>query len=245
LGGHSPSAATTRRHTQSGTGAVVVAPVLRARFLRRPPVPSLASELRSLVLRPFAPPPLCGFSATTASADFFRALTRRISPGKAQNLFPRAARLYLMRLDDLCASLFRASLPPAPGLSASSCSYGRGFAFRFFQLHLAATPCGSAAVAIIGSDWLLSSNWILPMLGTPGCAPQARSVASPVAGTTFRTRAASGVTLPDRRICLGQIGGRRWSRRGQQGPLDSPVRVATAITSGLPTYASDGCPGRH
>jgi hypothetical protein len=31
----------------------------------------------------------------------------------------------------------------------------RGYALRF------------ATVAIIGSDWLLSSNWILPMLGTP------------------------------------------------------------------------------
>ena len=57
-----------------------------------------------------------------------------ISPGKVQNLSPRADWLYLMRLDGLWASLFRASLPPAPGLTARSCSYGRGFAFRFFQL---------------------------------------------------------------------------------------------------------------
>src|SRR5271154_141605 len=48
-----------------------------------------------------------------------------------------------MRLDDLGASLFPASLPPASGLTASSYSYGRGFATRFFQLHLAATPCVS------------------------------------------------------------------------------------------------------
>src|SRR5271167_5160125 len=66
-----------------------------------------------------------------------------ISPGKVQNLSPRAAWLYLMRLDDLRALLFRASSPPAPGLAASSCSYGRKFATRFFQLHPAATPCGS------------------------------------------------------------------------------------------------------
>ena len=91
-----------------------------------------------------------------------------ISPGKVQNLSPRAAWLYLMRLDDLWASPFRASLPPAPGLTASSCSYGREFAFRFFRLRLAATPCGSATVAVIGSEWLLSSNEILPMLGTLG-----------------------------------------------------------------------------
>jgi hypothetical protein len=60
-----------------------------------------------------------------------------------QNLSPRAVRLYLVRLDDLWASLFPASLPPAPGLNAGSCSCGRGFVTRFFQLRLAATPCGS------------------------------------------------------------------------------------------------------
>jgi len=75
-----------------------------------------------------------------------------------QNLSSRAVWLYLMRLTDCWASLFRASLPPAPGLTASSYSYGREFAFRFFQLHLAATPCGSATVAVVGPDWLLSSN---------------------------------------------------------------------------------------
>ena len=120
-----------------------------------------------MVLRPFAPAALPAFFATTASADFSSALTEEISPGKVQNLSPRAAWLYLMRLDDFWASLFRASLPPAPGLTASSCSCGREFACRFFRLHLAATPCGSATVAVIGSDWLLSSNKILPMLGTP------------------------------------------------------------------------------
>ena len=97
-------------------------------------------------------------------------LSRRRSPqlrsAKVQNLSPRAAWLYTMRLDDLWASLFSASLPPAPGLAASLCSYGRGFASRFFQFRLAATPCGFATVAVIGFGWLLSSNKILPMLGT-------------------------------------------------------------------------------
>jgi hypothetical protein len=45
-----------------------------------------------------------------------------------------------MRLDNLWASLFSASSPPAPGLAASSCSFGREFACRFFQL----SPRGSA-----------------------------------------------------------------------------------------------------
>jgi len=84
-----------------------------------------------------------GFSATTASDDFFRALTRKISPGKVQNLSPRAARLYLMRLDDCWALLFPASLPPASGLTANFCSYGREFATRCFQLRLVARPCVS------------------------------------------------------------------------------------------------------
>jgi hypothetical protein len=60
-----------------------------------------------------------------------------------QNLFPRAVRLYLMRLDDLWASLFVASSPPAPGLAAgivflrSKVCYTlpsaspRGYALRF------------------------------------------------------------------------------------------------------------------
>jgi hypothetical protein len=119
-----------------------------------------------LVLRPFAPAALPAFFATTASADFSPALTAEISPGKVQNLFPRADRLYLVRLGDLGASLLPASLPPAPGLAAGSCSYGREFAIRFFQLHLAATPCGFTTVAVTGPGWLLSSNEILPMLGT-------------------------------------------------------------------------------
>ncbi len=64
---------------------------------------------------------------------------------------PRAARLYLMRLDGVRVSLLLASSPPAPDLTAGSCSCDRGFAFRFLQLHLAATPCGSARVDPITS----------------------------------------------------------------------------------------------
>src|SRR6266702_754369 len=91
-----------------------------------------------------------------------------ISPVKVQNLSPRAAWLYPMRLDEVWALLFPASSPPAhwppcqfvylrskvcsPLLSASP----RGYALRF------------ATVTIISSGWLLSSNKILPMLGTLG-----------------------------------------------------------------------------
>ena len=77
------------------------------------------------------------FSATTASADFSEALTPELSPGKVLILSPRADRLYLTRLGGLRASLFPASSPPAPGLTAAFCSFSRGFASRFLQLHLA------------------------------------------------------------------------------------------------------------
>jgi hypothetical protein len=97
----------------------------------------------SLILQPFAPAALPAFLATTASADFSAVLPTEISPGKMQNLSPRAAWLYHLRLGGLRASLLPASSPNAVGLAASSSSYGRGFATRFFQLHLPATPCAS------------------------------------------------------------------------------------------------------
>ena len=110
------------------------------------------SSIRSVrLLRSFAPPALPGFFATMTSADFSKALTFETSPSKVLPLSPRAARLYLLRLDGLRVSLFLASSPPAPGLTAGSCPCGRGFACRFLQLHLAATPCGSAKVGSITS----------------------------------------------------------------------------------------------
>jgi hypothetical protein len=51
-----------------------------------------------LVLQPFALPSFQGFFATTASADFSKALTFEISPGKVLKLSARAAKLYLMCL---------------------------------------------------------------------------------------------------------------------------------------------------
>ena len=131
-----------------------------------------------MVLRPFAPPPLRGIHATTASADFSSTLLEEISPGKVQNLFPRAAWLYLMRLDDLWASLFRASLPPAPGLAASSCSYGRRFATRFFQLHLAATPCVSLRLPSSAPIGSFHPTRFCPCWAHPAAGLQTRREAS-------------------------------------------------------------------
>ncbi len=86
---------------------------------------------------PLLQPYYRAFSATTASADFSPALTAEISPGKVLILSPRADRLYLTRLGGLRASLFPASSPPTPGLTAAFCSFSQGFAYRFLQLHLA------------------------------------------------------------------------------------------------------------
>src|ERR1035438_9327709 len=61
------------------------------------------------------------------------------------------------------------SLPPA--------SYG---------FPLAVAPCGLATVAVIGPDWLLSSNKTLPMLGTPRGRPPGRPASR-------RTRASAAV----------------------------------------------------
>ena len=117
-----------------------------------PDAPIDESSIRSVrLLRSFAPPALPGFFATMTFADFSKALTPETSPSKVLPLSPRAARLYLVRLDGVRVSLLLASSPPAPGLAAGSCSCGRGFACRFLQLHLAATPCGSAKVGSITS----------------------------------------------------------------------------------------------
>src|ERR1017187_6422727 len=103
------------------------------------------SPLPSFVwfLPPFAPRALPRFSATMASADCSPALTEKLSPGQVQNLPLGPSGSTWCVSDDFWASLFPASWPPAPGLTAGSCSYGREFATRFFQLHLAATPCVS------------------------------------------------------------------------------------------------------
>jgi hypothetical protein len=54
-------------------------------------------------------------------------------------LSSHAAEFYLMHLDDLRASLFLASLPPASGLATRSCSCGQEFASGSFDLRLAAS----------------------------------------------------------------------------------------------------------
>jgi hypothetical protein len=77
-----------------------------------------SSALCSALLSP------CLF-ATMASADFSGALTPELSPGKVSELSKRAVRLYPPRRMDFGLRVFLASLPLAPGLSASSCSYGR------------------------------------------------------------------------------------------------------------------------
>src|ERR1022692_3347071 len=55
-----------------------------------------------------------------------------------------------------------------------------------FGFPLAVAPCGLATVAVIGPDWLLSSNKTLPMLGTPRGRPPGRP-------TSRRTRTSAAV----------------------------------------------------
>src|ERR1039457_8228 len=55
-----------------------------------------------------------------------------------------------------------------------------------FGFPLAVAPCGLATVAVIGPDWLLSSNKTLPMLGTPcGGLATRRLRASATGGRLF------------------------------------------------------------
>ena len=71
-------------------------------------------------------------------------LSRGSSPQVRCRIFPLAPSGSTWCVsDDFWASLFPASLPPAPGLAAGSCSYGRRFATRFFRLRLTVTPCVS------------------------------------------------------------------------------------------------------
>src|SRR3970040_3027585 len=83
-----------------------------------------------------------------------------------------------MEFDDCWASLFLASSPPPRGLAVSSCSCGHGFASRFFQLHLTATPCGSATVTVIDSGKHLPACKTTHMLGTLGAHSHAPSLTS-------------------------------------------------------------------
>ena len=63
-------------------------------------------------------------------------LSRRRSPQVRCRIFPLVPSGSTWCVsDDFWASLFPANLPPAPGLTAGSCSYGRRFAIRFFRLH--------------------------------------------------------------------------------------------------------------
>ena len=65
-------------------------------------------------------------------------------------------------------------VPTVEGLSAAS-----------FSLASRLRPCGSATIAVIGPDWLLSSNKILPMLGTRRSRPPGRLLPPSTAPTSI------------------------------------------------------------
>ena len=162
------------------------------------PVLPLALLLVSSALR--SSPLSRGLFTTTAYADSLPALTGKVSPVKAPELSPRAVGLYPPRsFDNLWTSPSLAGSSPVAGLSARSCFYGRGFAFRFFQLCLAATPCGLATVAVIGPGDLLSCHKFRPMLGTLAVAlyatlsPARRTATRLQRGSRAKTRNAGSV----------------------------------------------------
>jgi hypothetical protein len=145
----------------SGVVTVVVAPRRFCALSVPVPVLPLAPLLVSSALRSCRLSP--ALFATMASADSPSPLRAGASPGKVPELSPRAVGLYHPRFfDSLRTSPSLAGSSPVAGLAARSCSCGRGFASRFFQL----SPCGSATVAAIGSDEFLSFHKFRPMLGT-------------------------------------------------------------------------------
>ena len=123
-----------------GVATAVVAP-LDLRSLRSfPPVASLAlSGSFRPSLRGRCPASSLLWRLLTSSP-----LSRGRSPQVRCRIFPLAPPgSTLCVSDDFRASLFPASSPPAPGLTAGSCSCGRRFATRFFWLRLTVTPCVS------------------------------------------------------------------------------------------------------
>ena len=96
-------------------------------------LPLVSSALRSIPLSRH-------IIATMASADFPSALTQGISLSKRCPFSSAPSGSTSCVFDGLRTSRFLARSSPARGLATGSCSYGRRFAYRFFQL----SPYGSA-----------------------------------------------------------------------------------------------------
>ena len=91
--------------------------------------------------------------ATTASADFSRALTQEISPGKDLHFPLRAIRLYLACLDENWASRLLARSSPTPAsLPVRVPTVESLPAASFSSTTSRSLPCGSATVTLISSD---------------------------------------------------------------------------------------------
>ncbi len=99
---------------------------------------------RAMIFHRAATNPLNFLSHWRGSPQTSSPLSRGRSPQVRYRIFPLVPPGSTRCVsDDFWASLFPASLPPAPGLAADLCSCGRKFATRFFQFRLAATPCVS------------------------------------------------------------------------------------------------------
>ena len=99
---------------------------------------------RAMIFHRAATNPLNFLSHWRGSPQTSSPLSRGRSPQVRYRIFPLVPPGSTRCVsDDFWASLFPASLPPAPGLAADLCSCGRKFATRFFQFRLAARPCVS------------------------------------------------------------------------------------------------------
>jgi hypothetical protein len=135
----------------TASASALLAAAALARLLDFGPFPAFpSSRSSSSVLSSFGP----SLHRRCPASSLLRPLltSARLATGRSPQvrrcLFPFAPPGSTVRVSDDCwASLLPASLPPAPGLAAGSCSCGRRFATRFFQLRLAATPCVSLRLA--------------------------------------------------------------------------------------------------
>src|ERR1019366_1947679 len=98
-----------------------------------------------------------------------------------------------------------------------------------FGFPLAVAPCGLATVAVIGPDWLLSSNKTLPMLGTPRGRPPGRP-----ASRRPRPPRSRGLAPPSRPHFHHSLRRRRSGAKRRQAPHRGRLPLTLASSRSLP-----------
>ena len=142
-------------------------------------------------------------------------LSRGSSPQVRCKIFPLAPSGSTWCVsDDFWASLFPASSPPAPGLTAGSCSYGRKFATRFFQLHLAVTPCASLRLSSSTPSRSFHLARFCPCWAHWGSASRCGSVPRRPSGSGLRARRSSR-SCPTRVLEFPDLSEQHWGERSR------------------------------